>query len=458
MADGFARHPAAVQAPAATPWPESAYPRGEWQLVALEPDGEPLKLAWPGVTIDGPATMRLAVGLDDRSMRHLAVSSATSGKPIAEFEIPFACPLQPVQLELTAEQVGIAQSEGLACVVKGGDKPLTFAVGPGLDEALVPQLMVGALADQKAAFRDRMVSDASLAQFGWMEGCALDGLWWWSQTTGDARLRAGFDRHLAHYPDIAEHCRGIESTLMIAALARVEEENAPLGHAVDFWWARQDQHGCILDGTTTSCEGSYTIAYPLAAIAKRWNDATLGEVAAHQLRLRRDRLAVDGDIWLRYRPGGKRTYRSWARGCAWYMIGLARTLVELGALVDTADLKTELAHQAAMLIPKQNADGLWHAFIDEPKVATDSSGSAGIATALAIGAAEGWLDGVAGAAARKTLDGLWRQLTDDGLLGGVCPSNKGEYGEAGQRRPYRAIMGMGMGLMASLLAALGEPA
>jgi len=454
MAGALTRDPAEVTSPAAGPWPPEQYPRGAWRLVSLTPGGPPLTLSWPAGAPDGPARLRLTVGQDDRHHRRLALTARN--RALGELEVPYACPLQVCETELDAEAAQRAVKDGLKLTLSGGEGPLTIAVGPDLDAALVPQLLTGRAALPLAAFLARMVSEASLSQFGWMEGCCLDGLWHWHQATGDPRLKAGFELHLARYPEIVEHCRGIESTLMIAPLARVEEENAPLGHAVDFWWARQDQHGCIQDGQTTSCEGSYTVAYPLAVIAKRWADPTLGEVAAHQLRLRRDRLAVDGNIWLRWRADGKRTYRSWARGCAWYLLGLARTLVELDGLVETADLRAELAAQADLVIPKQAASGLWHGFLDEPAVASDSSGSAGIAAALAIGAAQGWLPETAKAAARRTLEGLWPQLTVDGLLGGVCPSNKGEYGEAGQRRAYRGVLGMGMGLMASLLAALGE--
>lgn len=455
MAEPFRRYPAIVQAPASEPWPAREYPRGGWSMVTLTPGGPPLQLTWPGGLPDGPATLRLAVARDDRQHRRLTIRAGDQA--LGEVEVPYACPLQVCETELEAAAVKRAGG-GLALTLQGGDQPFTIATGPGLDEALLPQFHTGRAASPVAAFAARLVSEASLSQFGWMEGCCLDGLWHWHQATGGARLRDGFDLHFSRYPEIVEHCRGIESTLMIAPLARVESENAPLGHAVDFWWARQDQHGCIQDGQTTSCEGSYTVAYPLAVIAKRWRDETLGEVAAHQLRLRRDRLAVDGDIWLRWRSNGTRTYRSWARGCAWYLLGLARTLVELEGLVETTDLRDELAAQAELLVPKQSGNGLWHGFVDEPEVATDSSGSAGVAAALAIGAAHGWLPPSCLAAAQRTREGLLGQLTADGLLGGVCPSNKGEYGEAGQRRAYRGVLGMGMGLMASLLAALGEPA
>ena len=56
--------------------------------------------------------------------------------------------------------------------------------------------------------------------------------------------------------------------------------------------------------------------------------------------------------------------------------------------------------------------------LDEPRLAPDTAGSAGIAAALALGAKHG----------EKTLAGLRTHLTPDGLRGGVSHSTKG--GEA----------------------------
>ncbi|MBC7927866.1 MAG: glycoside hydrolase family 88 protein, partial [Bryobacteraceae bacterium] len=82
----------------------------------------------------------------------------------------------------------------------------------------------------------------------------------------------------------------------------------------------------------------------------------------------------------------------------------------------------------------------------------DTSGSAGIAAALAIGVREGWLDAKARSAAAKTLAGLRAHLTPDGFLGGVTQANKA--GEGLQRGDYRVIYQMGVGIMGQLIAAL----
>jgi hypothetical protein len=70
---------------------------------------------------------------------------------------------------------------------------------------------------------------------------------------------------------------------------------------------------------------------------------------------------------------------------------------------------------------------------------------------LAIGAKQGWLDADLGKSADKCLAGLKNHLTPDGFLDGVSQANKG--GEPLQRRRYRVIYNMGMGLMVQLIAA-----
>ena len=90
--------------------------------------------------------------------------------------------------------------------------------------------------------------------------------------------------------------------------------------------------------------------------------------------------------------------------------------------------------------------------MDEREVRPDSSGSAGIAAALALGAKYGMLPAEARLSAQSTLNALLDHLTDDGFLTGVAQSNRD--GERLQRDDYRVIFQMGMGLMGQLMAAL----
>ena len=117
-----------------------------------------------------------------------------------------------------------------------------------------------------------------------------------------------------------------------------------------------------------------------------------------------------------------------------------------------AEYGEEAARLAKWIVPYQLPSGLWSVFVDEPRLRPDTSGTAGIAAALAVGAAHGWLDDGVRAAAVECLAGLTPYLTPDGFLGGASQSNKG--GPGLQRSDYRVIYQMGMGLMAQLIAAL----
>jgi rhamnogalacturonyl hydrolase YesR len=120
--------------------------------------------------------------------------------------------------------------------------------------------------------------------------------------------------------------------------------------------------------------------------------------------------------------------------------------------VDVTEIETEIRRCAAFARQHQRPDGLWNCFVDDPESFPDTSGSAGIATALALGARAGVLTPDDLAAARRTIPALDARLTPDGFLGGVAQSNRG--GEALQRSDYRVLSPMAMGLMAQLLVAV----
>ncbi len=151
------------------------------------------------------------------------------------------------------------------------------------------------------------------------------------------------------------------------------------------------------------------------------------------------------------------TYRNCnARGVAWYLLGLARTLPLLDDHDGADDLIAECRRAGAWALRHQRPDGLWSCYLDEPRTGADTSGSAGIAAALALGVPGQLLPspGAGRAAADRALAALTRHLTPDGFLGGVAQLNKG--GEALQRGGYRVLSPMAMGLMAQLIAALSD--
>jgi rhamnogalacturonyl hydrolase YesR len=134
------------------------------------------------------------------------------------------------------------------------------------------------------------------------------------------------------------------------------------------------------------------------------------------------------------------------------MLGIVRTLEVIPEDMDTEDLRKEFARISAQALQWQRADGLWSCFLDEADVLVDTSGSAGIAAAMATGIRLGILDSDKYTLCRKTWDGLQRYLTPDGLLTGIGQSNRG--GGTLQRSDYRVMLSMGAGLAGQLYANL----
>jgi rhamnogalacturonyl hydrolase YesR len=115
----------------------------------------------------------------------------------------------------------------------------------------------------------------------------------------------------------------------------------------------------------------------------------------------------------------------------------------------------ELPRLAELVLSCQREDGLWNCFVDDPATAPETSGTAGLAAALALSAQAGWIDEEpAQAAARRAYETLLSFVRPDGLLDGVAQSNRG--GEELQRSSYRVLSSMGAGLFGQLHAALAS--
>lgn len=99
----------------------------------------------------------------------------------------------------------------------------------------------------------------------------------------------------------------------------------------------------------------------------------------------------------------------------------------------------------------------WSCFLDERTIAPDTSGSAGIAAAMALAARHELAGKKFRESARAAWNGLARKLTAGGFRSGVSQANKREAGEALQRSDDRVSLQFGMGLMAQLKAALDGP-
>jgi hypothetical protein len=460
------RHlPAEILAPPSQPEGKRV-PFG-WRALAITV--EPTLLRWPALPADvRPTRLRLTVAIDLKGERYVEASLAGSGRVLGIFDVRNAAVLQPCEIPLLADDAADLCREGVALRLIDGNAPLWVLLdGAGIDDAHRPHLLVPGSADALSEFHVRFTSLASVQQFGWMEGCVLDGLLDLSDLPGRTDARAVAQRHLDLFirgdrlvyegpenvpADGAIY--GIEGTLPFAALARLQPAH-PLLELPLAWWRKESDHeGAVIDWISTTSEGSYTVGYPLALIARQRRDEALERMALTQVRLRQARLFVDGAFWRLSRSDGTRANRNWARGLAWHLLGAVRTLGVLHHRTDSRELIADLARLAEWSQSFQRRDGLWSVFIDEPGLTHDTAGSAGIAAALAIGANQGLFPAGARDAARRALPGLVANLTADGFLGGVSPSNKG--GEELQRSSYRILYPMGMGLVAQLIAALAR--
>jgi rhamnogalacturonyl hydrolase YesR len=448
--------------------PDQRIPFG-WSGVAIpaRKDAPGVVLRWDQPHMFAAATrLRLTVALDVRESKRIEVRTARTNEVLGVFDIRFPSACQPFEIPVTADLAARASQEGVRLRQTEGERPLWLFDGDSSDtpDAFAPHLLGAVSADRWSQFEARLCSAASLQAFGWIEGCVLDGLWQTAQLPGGEPARKTLIAHIRRFvsPDGTldyegpgsrperNRVYGMEGLLPFAIIARVEPKNPVLKMAEREIRSRLDADNAVIDGTWTTTEGVYIAGYPLAVLAQEWQRDDLAELALAQLRTRRDRSIVDGHIYQSVGEG--RTHlRNWARGVAWYLLGFARVLETLGKDANVSDLHTEFRRAALWALRFQRGDGLWGNFLDDPKAGVDTSGTAGIATALAIGARHGWLPAEARAAARRAEAGLEAFLTPDGFLSGMAQFNKG--GEALQRSDYRVMAPMAMGLAAQLWAA-----
>ena len=309
--------------------------------------------------------------------------------------------------------------------------------------------------------------DSGIAPFGWMYGCVADALWALSKTTGHDRYERHLKRQLAffttergvRYENPRNHLaendfHSIELTLPFAVLCQLERHHPGIDHAIKFLRSRRRDDGLIYDGASITAEGCYTIAYPLMQIAVQRRDFELQEWAWQQLAIRRQALFQDGHFYLRNYDRNL-SFEDWSRGVCWYVLGHVRTHIASGQ-EPGEDMRQHLQEIARIISEAQNARGLWYNFWSQPDLPIDSSGSAGMATALCLAADRGWIDAGYRDVAERCLRALCEDhLVDGGFLNSVGPNNK--RGEEHQRRAVRTCEPLALGLLGQLYAAVHQP-
>ncbi|MFA9477539.1 glycoside hydrolase family 88 protein [Phycisphaerales bacterium AB-hyl4] len=462
--------------------PQRRIPFG-WGAFAVRPDelGDPARLAWPTTaSLHCPARLRVTIASDDREPKQLRFALAGSNRTLGKLDIRYGVVLQPFELPLAATDVDAAIEQGITLSLTEGTTPLWLFYDPEPcgrgHEALLPHLLpeTEPHANPLDAFYDCFTSLASLQQFGWMQGCVFDGLDDLANHSSDPTIarhaRETLLTQLAmFFPGdrmVYENPQGlasdkpfhnVEATLVVVALARHRPEHPAIEDALRFWREHAGDDDLVGAGHATA-EGSLTVGYPLSVLARLRQDRELARFAVAQLLGRQRRLRVGEDLYLRHTlETNTHTYRNWARGAAWHMLGITRSIIELKDWSPPGSLDKLIAEARSLYrwaIDHQRDDGVWNCYLHDPETQAETSGSAGIAAALALAHRHGFAPDDALPAAQRAFVQLQQYLTPDGLLTGVSQSNKKEGGEALQRSGYRTISQTGMGLFAQLAAAL----
>lgn len=439
----------------------------DYTSAVLYPDssGSEILLQWDDMTgdeFDEGAHFRLTLASDLRTFQKFYVFTAEN-QLIDSIDLSLGTPFQPVQCKIPLIYVSEVLSNGLKVRLKGPGVPVEVFTKTSLNlDNFLPHLLIPGEQPVRKAFLDKMASTACLTEYGWQEGCVLDGIALLADRAMDgSRYQQNLEKHLSLiFPDNDSinhdyEQLSIEFTSCLAQLARHHPDHPEIEHVLAFWESKADSAGIVKDGNTIVAEANYTVAWPLAVMSEQLNRPELAEEAIRQLRFRQKYLVdEEGAIWLRYNLGSQeRTFPLWSRGMTWYFLGLAKTL---DALPDPPqDLIEELQRAAKYLMALQRDDGMWTVFANDNRTAPETSGTSGIATALAIGVRRGWLGEDAEKSARRALEGVEKRLTADGFLQGVAEENKG--GIAFQRQTKGSMCHWGMGLYAQLLAELAPP-
>ena len=435
-----------------------------FKVLEIEPDNPEsvIRLKWNSInrkSLGKKPVFRVCLATDLRSFQKLQAKIAASEITIDEIDLTMGAPFQLLELEIPQKHLNSVLKHGIDLRILGeGPEVAFFIPSSNLPESFFPHLLQPGNVSPMEEFFTKMASLASLSSFGWQEGCVIDGLADLHKKYPHKEMfKEALNRHLdLLFPEntTLKHENSIEETSCIAQLALRDSKSKYIDSVLHFWKSKEDVQGMIND-ERIAAEGNYTVAWPMAVIAKQLQRPDLAEKAIRELRMRRDSLVdKDGVLWLRHKSDDtpQKSYRLWSRGTAWYFLGLARTLDVLPN--PPADLIAEYQRSAAFLVKYQRANGMFHIFMEEETTAYESSGTAGVAAALAIGIRNGWIGKDYNSYITKAYGGLEKRLTPDGFLKGTAQTNKAEGGEAFQRKTKGAILQFGMGMFAQLIGAM----
>lgn len=491
---GFERVFAKSDSPKNPPIPEGRRSSGGLGYFRLDDDPDGVLLKFPKFSgrlknYKNPK-LKLCLGnaLENRDTFALFARSAKDGRIFARLNIVNLFGFEPVRFDIPLENVEEIERYGIVVtyarmerkdaerILKGDPVCLFSEAAAEKLAAHAPHLLLYEEDfDPKAAFRKNFLSLNCILPFGWMSGCQTEGLRELAES-GDAEAGSALRAHLDFFLDDEKgvvfndarsnlrengnfHSR--EDFLPFAAIASVYPEHKAVPMFLE-WVAPHMERSAKIPPNRRflSTEMCYTYTYPLMKIATARGDAKLAQTALDEILAVVDRLVCpDGGICQSVQANRNPKLKNWGRGAAWYMLGIAQTLRALGGsplknagLNGVERVKKAFAGGAEYLSRFQNPDGSWHCFADDPATLPESSGTAGIAAAFALGAESGLLDSSYMARAEKALEWFMspQNIEPDGFSKNVTQSNR--IGDAFQRSGYRVIMPISSGLAAHVIA------
>ncbi|WPJ96686.1 glycoside hydrolase family 88 protein [Coraliomargarita algicola] len=439
-------------------------------LMALEHDGF-TRLTWqsaPAAIDTVELILVFVVEPATSGSNRILVYHESKDRIIAECEVICSDPYQRIAIAIPQEAFGEDGTLTLQLKLANEGYLWLFAPDASARDGLewhVPHLIdASGPAD---AFMDALASLASIQTFSWKEGCVLDALQAYADLGEDSRAAAAIRQHLDYFGfssgvleyetprsmRVANELDTIETTLPFAHAARIDPQHPWVDLAMDFWRQLIAKNGQVQDEEMISSEGAYTVAYPMVLIAQLRNEPKWEAIAENLLVETFNRLVQKEGIYLRHYTDGRRTHRNWVRGLCWQMLGHVQVL-KLQAKPSEI-LKQQLTTLAEFAAQYQLENGMWACFVDEPEVAADTSGSVGVAAAMALAAKHGFLPEEYLERALRCRETARTYLTPQGFLGGCSQSNKG--GEGLQRSDYRVTLSYALGLYGQLeVATLGD--
>jgi unsaturated rhamnogalacturonyl hydrolase len=416
---------------------------------------------------------RISAALDFREEKRIEAFLPSSNIRLGEFVMWYAHPFQPFEIPIDPQYISAIEQEGIGLRMTKGSSDAWFYLNDSelnTNIGLQPHIL-SSDSDHgtEEAFYENLYSMNSFSPFGWMGGSVQDALFE-MHLRGDRQATETIKMHLEHFLDPENGIRfenphtrpmdgtfnSIEDFLPFVSIASLYPDHVAHEKALDYIKSRIGDSG-VISGNHITTEGCYTLAYPLAAWAIRFNDPELAQIAVDQIIHRMNYLSDENAVYQRSSLEGHKTYRNWGRGVVWYLLGVVKTLrlLEDAAtfnLQGIDQLQDSFKFFAMKMRDLQDSNGCWASYVDQPELGVDTSTTAGIAAAMAWGVERKWLDASYLAYCEKARQGLIPYLSPDGFLREVSQINRG--GEDLQRNPYRVISQFGMGLMAQLSVAI----